>query len=130
MTPWADKAPLVDPILLITLVLLALPIPGKIMFDSLKEVVGMAPQEHLVDEIEYRLLASLKAVATEHVELRVSKRGRVTYVLVHVVVAENFLVANIAELDAIRNQSESELKGWNSDIFMDMLFIRDARLAG
>jgi cation diffusion facilitator family transporter len=123
-------APLVDPLLLITLVVLALPIPAKIMFDSLKEVVAMAPPEHVVDEIENELLETLKDVSTEHVELRVSKRGRVTYLLVHVVVADDFEVRDIAALDQIRKKSESDLKQWNPEIVMDMLFVRDRDLAG
>ena len=123
-------APLVDPLLLITLVVLALPIPAKILFDSLKEVVAMAPPEDVVDEIENQLLETLTDVSTEHVELRVSKRGRVTYLLVHVVVADDFEVRGIAALDQIREKSESELKQWNPEIVMDMLFVRDRELAG
>lgn len=125
----AHLAPLVDPILLIAIVLLALPVPGKIMLDSFKEVIAMAPPVHVVDEIEGRLLQALGDVACEHVELRVSKRGRVTYLLVHVVVADRFVVRDIAELDTIRKHCESELKSWNPQLLMDMLFVRDAVLA-
>mgnify|MGYP001564642363 FL=1 len=107
-----------------------MPIPAKILFDSLKEVVAMAPPEDVVDEIENQLLETLTDVSTEHVELRVSKRGRVTYLLVHVVVADDFEVRGIAALDQIREKSESELKQWNPEIVMDMLFVRDRELAG
>lgn len=127
---WSQFAPLVDPVLLIALVLLALPIPASIMFDSLKEVIAMAPPEDVVNEIEGRLLQTLRDVRTEHVELRVSKRGRVTYVLVHVVVAEDFRVTEISELDSIRKACEMRMKAWNSHIVLDMLFIRDKELAG
>jgi len=127
---WARLAPLVDPVLLIAVVLLALPIPTKIMFDSLKEVVAMAPPEHVLNEIESRLLQTLREVKTEHVELRVSKRGRVTYLLVHVVVAEDFRVTEISELDSIRKACELGMKAWNPRILVDMLFIRDKKLAG
>ena len=126
----AHLAPLVDPILLITIVLLALPVPGKIMLDSFREVIAMAPPEHIVDEIEERLLQALAQVDAGHVELRVSKRGRVTYLLVHVVVGERFVVKDIAELDSIRKHCETSLKIWNPQILMDMLFVRDPQLAG
>lgn len=49
---WPHYAPLVDPVLLITIVILALPVPLGILRDSLKEIVGMAPSEPLVDEID------------------------------------------------------------------------------
>ena len=83
-----EYAPLVDPSLLMLLVVLSLPIPAKVMWDSLKEVLDMAPHDELVQELESRLMASLNEVDTEHVEFRVSKQGRSIYVLVHVVVAE------------------------------------------
>lgn len=126
---WAHLAPLVDPILLIIIVLLALPVPGTIMLESLKEVIAMAPPEHVVDDIENRLLEALSQENTEHVELRVSKRGRVTYLLVHVVVGDGFAVGDVSELDRIRKRCEQQLKAWNPQILMDMLFIRDRELA-
>ncbi|MEH6605603.1 MAG: cation diffusion facilitator family transporter [Pseudomonadales bacterium] len=128
-SPWSEYAPLIDPILLIALVLMALPIPAKIMIDSFKEVISMAPQEHIVDDIERRLLESLQQVSVDHVEFRVSKRGRNTYVLVHVVVADDFGIQSISQLDDIRNSSEQHLKNWNPEIVMDMLFVKDPQLA-
>lgn len=126
---WAQYAPLVDPILLISLVVIALPIPIKIMLDSLKEVIAMAPPELVVDEIKVRLLQTLDDIDYDDVELRVTKRGRNTYLLVHVVVSENFLIASIADLDKIRHRSEGLLKTWNPEIVMDILFVRDQQLA-
>ncbi len=128
-SPWPQYAMLVDPILLITIVTLALPVPLGILRDSLREIVWMAPSEPLVDEIEQRLLDTLKGVDYNHVELRVTKRGRNTYVLVHVVVSKEFTINSIAELDAIRNRSEKALKEWKREIVIDMLFVDDPLLA-
>lgn len=128
-SPWPEYAPLVDPILLISIVTLALPVPLGILRDSLKEIVLMAPSEPLVDEIEQRLLDSLSDVDYDHVELRVTKRGRNTYLLVHIVVGDAFAITSIAGLDEIRNRSERALKGWNPEIVIDMLFVQDPQLA-
>ncbi len=128
-SPWPQYAPLVDPLLLITIVTLALPVPLVILRDSLKEIVWMAPSEPLVDEIEQRLLDSLEGIDYDHVELRVTKRGRNTYVLVHVVVGDGFTITSIADLDAMRNRSERALKGWKREIVIDMLFVKDPQLA-
>lgn len=128
-SPWPQYAPLVDPILLITLVLFALPIPAGILFDSLREVIAMAPPEYVVDEIEQRLLQTLADVDYEDVELRVSKRGRDTYLLVHVIVSDGFSMQSIKELDSVRHNTERQLKAWRSEILIDMLFIRDRALA-
>lgn len=128
-SPWSRYAPLVDPLLLTAIVLVALPIPLGILHESLREIVNMAPPVSVVDDIEQRLLASLSEVDYEHVELRVTKRGRNTYLLVHVVVSESFALRSVAELDAIRQASEAALVAWNRQIVMDMLFIRDRSLA-
>lgn len=126
---YAQYAPYVDPILLMTLVVLALPIPGKILLVSLREVIVMAPAPEVVDEIEARLLPTLIDVPHDEVEFRVNKRGRNTYVLVHVIVSDAFVVAHIDELDAIRRNSAKVLKEWNPQIVMDILFVRDKTLA-
>ena len=128
-SPWPHYAPLVDPILLITIVVLALPVPLGILRDSLREILWMAPSVPLVDEMEKHLLDSLAGVDFDHVELRTTKRGRNTYVLVHVVVNDNFSIDSIADLDAIRNRSEAALKAWKPEIVIDMLFVKDPRLA-
>jgi predicted Co/Zn/Cd cation transporter (cation efflux family) len=104
-------------------------VPLGILRDSLKEIVLMAPSEPLVDEIEQRLLDSLGDVDYDHVELRVTKRGRNTYVLVHIVVSDAFTITSVAGLDEIRNRSERALKGWNPEIVIDMLFVKDPQLA-
>jgi len=125
----SEYATRVDPILLIILGLAILPIPGKIMIDSLKEVINQAPPQIVVYEIEQRLKKSLIEVSYDHVELRVSKRGRDLYLLVHVVVSESFGHETIIQLDDIRRNSEQAMKQWNPAIVMDMLFVKDPLLA-
>jgi cation diffusion facilitator family transporter len=125
----SEYATRVDPILLIILGLAVLPIPGKIMIDSLKEVINKAPPQQVVHEIEQRLRKSLSQVSYDHVELRVSKRGRDLYLLVHVVVSESFAHETISQLDEIRRSSELAMKEWNSAILMDILFVKDPLFA-
>ncbi|MEM6580525.1 MAG: cation diffusion facilitator family transporter [Pseudomonadota bacterium] len=126
---YAEYAPLVDPILLITIVALALPVPLGILNQSLREIIGMAPKDTVVDEIEQRLRASLGELSYKDLEFRVSKRGRNTYLLVHVIVGESFHISSITDLDSIRKHSAKTLKSWKPDIVMDMLFINDPALA-
>ena len=49
--------------------------------------------------------------------------------LVHVVVAEDFEIDSVAHLDEIRRKSERDLKEWNPEIVIDMLFVQDIALA-
>ena len=129
-TSFAGYAPLIDPILLIILGTVILPIPGKIMLDSLKEVINKAPPEAVTEVIEKKLKQTLLAVPYEQVEVRISKRGRDLYILVHIIVAESFSVATISELDDIRKVCEAAMREWNPSIIMDILFITDPSLAG
>jgi cation diffusion facilitator family transporter len=125
----AAYAPFVDPILLIILGIAILPIPGKIMLDSLKEVINKAPPEAVSAVVEKKLKQTLSAVPYEHVEVRISKCGRDLYLLVHIIVDESFGLTTITELDNIRKQSESAMREWNPSIMMDILFICDPDLA-
>jgi len=129
-SPFHEYAPQVDPILLIILGLAILPIPGQIMIISFKEIINRAPPKVLVKEIEQRLAACLTEIDYDHLELRVSKRGRDLYLLVHIVVSEEFDLESIEQLDDIRQSSELTLREWNPAILMDILFIKDPALAG
>tara|TARA_R110002153_G_scaffold124543_10_gene271044 strand:+ start:20855 stop:21775 length:921 start_codon:yes stop_codon:yes gene_type:complete len=129
-TSFAGYAPFIDPLLLIVLGTAILPIPAKIMLESLNEVINKAPPEAVTLVIEKKLKQTLVAVPYEHVEVRISKSGRDLYILVHIIVAESFSVATISELDDIRISCETAMREWNPSILMDILFIKDPKLAG
>lgn len=126
---FSHYAPYVDPILLIVLGLSILPIPAKIMLDSLNEVINKAPPEAITKVIEKKLQQSLSAVPYEHVEVRISKTGRDIYLLVHIIVDESFGKVTVRELDTIRKDCEAIMREWNPSILMDILFICDPDLA-
>jgi cation diffusion facilitator family transporter len=126
---YSAYAPYVDPVLLIILGIAMLPIPGRIMLDSLNEVINKAPPEAFTSVIEKKLKQSLDGVPYVHVEVRISKMGRDLYLLVHIIVDESFGLTTISELDTIRKASETTMREWNPSIFMDILFICDPDLA-
>jgi len=125
---YAHYAPYVDPLLLMIIVALALPIPGKIFLNSLREVIVMAPPSDVVDEIGERLIPTLAHVPHDLIEYRVNKRGRNTYLLVHVLVSDEFEIHSIERLDDIRRKSSAQMKEWNPEIVMDILFVKDKTL--
>ncbi|MDN3638178.1 cation diffusion facilitator family transporter [Simiduia curdlanivorans] len=125
---YAHYAPYVDPLLLMIIVALALPIPGKIFLNSLREVIVMAPPPDVVDEIGERLIPTLAHVPHDLIEYRVNKRGRNTYLLVHVLVSDEFELHSIEKLDDIRRKSSAQMKEWNPEIVMDVLFVKDKTL--
>jgi len=125
----AHWSPYVDPVLLIGLGVAMLPVPVKIMLESLNEVIQKAPPEKVTKAIEKRLTKTLEDVPYRHVEVRISKAGRNIYLLVHIIVAPAFTIKTIAELDAIRKSCEGEMQAWNPAILMDILFVSDPKLA-
>ena len=129
LTDYRAFAPYVDPVLLTILGLVMLPVPGKILRDSLNEVINKAPPEAVSAVIEKKLKKTLVDVPYEHVEVRISKRGRDIYLLVHIVVDDAFSIATIADLDVIRLNCEAEMREWDPAIIMDILFIKDPELA-
>jgi cation diffusion facilitator family transporter len=126
---FTELAPYVDPILLVILGLSILPIPFKIMLESLKEVIHKAPPEAVTLVIEKKLKQTLSAVPYEHIEVRISKSGRDLYLLVHIIVDESFDITTVRELDTIRKATEKTMQEWNPSILMDILFICDPKLA-
>lgn len=128
-TAYNQYAPYVDPVLLIILGTAMLPIPFKILRESLNEVINKAPPEAVSAVIEKKFKKTLVDVPYEHVEVRISKRGRDLYLLVHIVVDDAFSFSTINDLDDIRIQCETEMREWDPAIIMDILFIKDPDLA-
>jgi len=126
---FSELAPYVDPILLVVLGLSILPIPCKIMLESLNEVIHKAPPEAVTSVIEKKLKQALSNVPYEHIEVRISKSGRDLYLLVHIIVDESFDITTVRELDTIRKATEKAMRQWNPSILMDILFICDPKLA-
>ena len=129
LTEYRTLSPYVDPVLLIILGSAMLPVPFKILRESLNEVINKAPPEAISAVIEKKFKKTLADVPYEHVEVRISKRGRDVYLLVHIIVDDAFSFATISELDEIRLKCEAEMREWDPAIIMDILFIKDPELA-
>lgn len=123
---WAQ---IVDPLILIILGLSALPIPFKVMLESLKEVIHKAPTSGIVEEIEEQLKISLTGVEYESIELRVSKRGRGIYLLAHIIVSNEFNIDSVEDLDVIREHSHAMLEDLYENITVDLVFVKNPEFA-
>ncbi len=128
-SPWPHLATIVDPLILIILGISALPIPFKVMLESLLEVIHKAPDTDLIEALRETLKDALSEVDYQTLELRVSKRGRGLYVLVHVIVRTEFEIRTISDLDNIRKQCNQKLKSKYPNITVDLLFVSDPALA-
>ncbi len=127
---WPELATKADPVIVLVLVIVTLPVPGKILIQSVREVIVMAPHDDFIGEIEQRLGSSLSCINAECVEYRVSKRGRWVHVLAHVVLPESAGQLTLRQLDAIRRQSTTSMQAWRSNIRLHIIFTQDPVLIG
>jgi cation diffusion facilitator family transporter len=123
--PWSYLVPYVDPAMLIVIAIVALPIPLKILFRNMREVLYMAPPEPFVNELEKQLDDATKNIPLNDYEFRVVKHGRNTFLLVHLMVSDDFHFNTVADLDRIRGKIETRILAFNPEIVMEILFIKD-----
>jgi predicted Co/Zn/Cd cation transporter (cation efflux family) len=99
---WARYA---DPTMVAALALLLLPVPLRMLKDSLREVLVMASDE---DGLVAKLEAVLQEIGREHDIVRavhhVARSGRTVFVEVDIVVGPNFALQTVAQQDALRQR--------------------------
>lgn len=128
-TRWAHLIPYVDPVLLILIALLALPAPLKALWSNFKELVDMAPPAEYTRRLDTEMDKALEGLAVRDYEYRLMKSGRSTFMLVHLMVSDDFRITDIAELDIIRDGIEEKILRFDSNIIMEILFIKNREWA-
>ncbi len=127
---WPELATKTDPVIVLLLVLVTLPVPGRILLNSVREVIIMAPPDDFVAEIERRLGETFEDIDAQCVDYRVSKRGRWAHVLVYVVLPPHLASLTVQELDEIRARSTATMQAWKSNIRLHIIFTLDPVLIG
>ncbi|MCF8070105.1 MAG: cation diffusion facilitator family transporter [Desulfobacterales bacterium] len=128
-TRWNYLMPYVDPMLLIIIAVVALPVPLKILINNMREVISMAPPEPFISDLEKQLENATKDIPLNDYEFRVVKQGRNTFVLVHLMVSDDFHFNTVADLDRIREKIDDRIVSFNPEIVMEILFIKDKEWA-
>jgi cation diffusion facilitator family transporter len=126
---WAEYLPYVDPGLVAFLVIIALPVPLKILRENMREVISMAPSKALQDAIHQQVLASLDGEEYEDIRLRILKQGRQILVFADIVLGSDYVLGTVATLDRIRTRMTDHLQEYDSNIEMKAVFIGDPRQA-
>jgi cation diffusion facilitator family transporter len=124
-TPLAHWIPFVDPVLLILIAVLALPAPLRALWSNFRELIDMAPPPEYTRRLDAEMDKALEGLAVRDYEYRLMKSGRSTFMLVHLMVADDFKVGKIEELDAIRDGIEEKILKFDGNIIMEILFIKD-----
>lgn len=127
-TDGASLAPYVDPVIVMVLALLLLPVPLGIVRRALREVFLMAPAE--LDAQVREVLAEIgRRYGFQDARSYVAKSGRVRYIDINIITPPDFEVAGVAGLDQIREEIRRGLDDPGTQLWLTVSFTADPKWA-
>lgn len=118
-----------DPLVVTVLCVLALPMPVRILMQNGSEVLLMAPEKTLQEEVITRIANAMGGLAVADYRLRMLKMGNTINILLHIKLGADFELTKVAELDAIRARVLQELESMADHVTADLVFVDDIQLA-
>ncbi|MFC1763329.1 cation diffusion facilitator family transporter [Planctomycetota bacterium] len=128
-TSFKGVVPYVDSILVIALTLVTCPMPIRTVLENLRQVFQMAPEQSIQDVVHQRIIQSLGEVGTEDSRIRMGRIGRFLYVVVGLVVKEDFRCERIRHLDELREKLERSLAELNEQVVLDLVVTENPEFA-
>ncbi|MGL5469643.1 MAG: hypothetical protein ACRDCT_15895, partial [Shewanella sp.] len=125
-TQYAFLVPYVDSSILAVLILCVTPVPAKIVFNAIKEVLVITSEslEKKIDQIMQKALLRYGFVKYSHYETRI---GRGLFVEIYIVLPESMEYVGISELDNIRDNIAKEINEPGLDLWMSISFYRNEK---
>jgi predicted Co/Zn/Cd cation transporter (cation efflux family) len=127
LTDWAGWVAYVDPAVVVVLGMVMIPTPLSIVLENVGELLHTAPEQSTQKEIRRRLDQTTDGLALRNCDVRMVKVGRYFYVLVKLIVADDFGPAEIGRLDSIRSEIAVALAGCHPRLVLDVVFTADQR---
>jgi len=128
-TGFEQYLPDLDPAIVTVLVIIALPVPLKILTTSLREVLMMAPPKDYQDQVQDKIARSLSGYPIENYRVRLLKMGDTINVLVHARPAADFVFRSWPAMDEIRARLNEELAELPERAIVDLVFVGDMAFA-
>ena len=128
-TPWAHLIPYVDPVLVMLMVVFLIRIPIVTVRDNFREILQVAPEREDQEEVRKRVTSAVADLPVEKVDVRMVKMGRYFYVMVHVILLEDYRVNRIGSLDAVRCEIRRSISDVPLRLVTDIIFTADERWA-
>jgi len=122
----ADLLPYADPMVVIVLVVLSLPIPLKIIRDNWHQLLGRAPDETLQRRAREAVLKSFGGGKACDPRIRMQQIGRFTYLQIYVLCLDD-TATDVERMDACRRSVHDALAGEFDNLALDVVFTRDPR---
>ncbi|MBU3068559.1 cation diffusion facilitator family transporter [Aestuariicella sp. G3-2] len=126
--PYGYLVKYLDPMMVIVLVMLFLPIPLRIFKANMREVLYLAPEKKLQQKVRNGVEEALKEVGLEQSHVRMAKTGRELNLSIYVLVDTNYNVDGIEQLDKIRARIAKKLEPLREQtggLWLDIMFTSD-----
>ena len=117
--------PYVDPIVVITIVMISISVPVRMAYRALMALLNRAPTNEVIKQVTDIVDQSLHTLPVQERFVRVTQPGRQRMVLVHVVLPADYQPVALSELDAIREQTTQALCVAHMVTLVDILFTGD-----
>jgi predicted Co/Zn/Cd cation transporter (cation efflux family) len=127
LTARADWVAYVDPAVVIVLGMVLIPTPLSIVLGNVGELLHVAPEESIQEEIRRRLDQATEGLALRDRDVRMVKVGRYFYVLVKLITRDDFGRSEIGRLDDIRGDIADALAGCHPRLVLDVVFTANDR---
>lgn len=119
-TALAFVLPYVDPVLVVLIVVLTLPLPVKVIRDNWSQIVG-ASDPRLTGEVRDAIEPLLQGRGVVQLHVRQGRLGRALYVQLYLVMAAADGM-DLAAQDALRTQLEQALRFTGGSLALDVIF--------
>lgn len=107
----------------------SLPVPLKVIWESGREALLMAPDQELQQSVIKHIERAIEDVPISGHRIRMLKLGNVLSVTLHLQPADRTRCYGIIELDRIRCDIEDSLASLQLEAGVDILFIGDMKFA-
>ena len=121
--------PYADSTLVIILVLITLPVPVKIIIDSLKQLLLASPRAKIQQEIKQLFDTIANSFPLEKYWLRMTQIGNTIFVRIYWLLPQDYNLKGIETLDHIREEVSQVIHQNYPDLIIDIIFTKDAKWA-
>ncbi len=124
---WSDWLPYIDPLVVIVVGAVLVPTPLKIVLNNVGQLLHLAPSQEVQTEIRRRIEEATADLSLVKRDVRMFRVGRYFYVLVRLIVNDDFPTRPIADLDRVRERIACALADVEPQAVLDVVFTTDRR---
>lgn len=127
---WSHLIPYLDPLLVMVLVALFIPIPIKIFRSNIREVLYLAPSKKLQNQLHDSIKTTLKPMGLDSFHLRMAKVGREFNLSVYVMFKPDIEFSAVPDLDQLRVRIWDNLQQIDTEsnsLWLEVMFTADER---